>query len=92
MSSLRADSEKATTAHSVLSSFQYSLRPFPSDALHRFTALSGIGRLTETVTHLTGSPLPLGMGLHTGLTVYFKDEIESFVYFFLQRSTICTFS
>ena len=43
----------------------------------------GIGRLTETVKHLSGSPLPLGMRLHTGLTVYFN--------LFLQRSTIYTF-
>ena len=30
-----------TTALSVLFSFQYFLRLFPRDAIHRFTALSG---------------------------------------------------
>ena len=36
-----ADAAKVTTALSVLFSFQYFLRLFPRDALHRFTALSG---------------------------------------------------
>ena len=39
----------------------------------------GIGRLPETVKHLAGSPWPSGMGLLSGLTVYFEEEIESFV-------------
>ena len=43
-----------------------------------------------TVKHLTGSPRPLGKGLRNGLTVYFKEEIEAFVFLFLQRSTSST--
>ena len=39
-----------------------------------------IGRLPETVKYLTGSPWPLGMGLWSGLTVYFKKEFEAFVF------------
>ena len=31
----------------------------------------GIGRLPETVKHVTVSPCPFGMGLRSGLTVYF---------------------
>ena len=30
--------------------------------------------------YLTGSPWPLGMGLLSGLTDYFKEEFESFVF------------
>ena len=50
----------------------------------------GIGRLPETVKHLAVSPCPLGMGLRSGLTVYFEEEIEAFVFLFLQHSTSST--
>ena len=49
----------------------YILHLFSNDALHLFT---DVGRLTETVEHLTYSPLPSGMGLQKGLTAYFKEE------------------
>ena len=39
-----------------------------------------VGRLPETVKHLTGSPWPLGMGLRSGLTAYSKEEFEAFVF------------
>ena len=39
-----------------------------------------IGRLPETVKYLTGSPWPLGMGLWSGVAVYFKEEFEAFVF------------
>ena len=38
-----------------------------------------VGRLPETVKHLTGSTWPLVMGLRSGLTAYFKEEFEAFV-------------
>ena len=50
----------------------------------------GIGRLLETVKHLAVSPCLLGMGLQSGLTVYFEEEIEAFVFLFLQHSTSST--
>ena len=50
----------------------------------------GIGRLQETVKHLAVSPCPLRLGLRSGLTVYFEEEIEAFVFHFLQRSTSST--
>ena len=50
----------------------------------------GIGRLRETVKHVTGSPWPLGMGLRSGLTAYFKEEFEAFVFLFLQLSMSST--
>ena len=50
----------------------------------------GIGRLPETVKHLTGSPWPSGTGLQSGLTVYFDEEFEAFVFLFLQLSTSST--
>ena len=51
---------------------------------------SGIGGLHETVKHLAVSPWPSGMGLRSGLTVYFEEEIEAFVFLFLQRSSSST--
>ena len=52
----------------------------------------GIGRLPETVKHLAVSPCPLGLGLRSGLPVYFEEEIEAFVFLFLQRSSSSTAS
>ena len=49
----------------------------------------GIGLLPETVKHPTGSPWPLGMGLRSGLTVYFEEEFEAFVFLFLQLCPTC---
>ena len=52
-----------------------------------------IGRLPETVKHLTGSPWPSGMGLRSGLTDYFKEEFEAFVFldgFFEAVSSVYT--
>ena len=55
-------------------------------ATHFIASPRSIGRLPETVKYLTGSPLPLGMLLRSGPTVYFKEESEAAVYLFLQRT------
>ena len=62
MACWRADAEKETTAHSVLSSFQYLLRPFPSDAFHRFTALSGYWPFAGDSEASDWQPMALGDG------------------------------
>ena len=89
MSSWLADAAKETTALSVLFSFQH----FVCSTTHFIASprSPGIGRLPGTVKHLAVSPCPLGMGLRSGLTVFFfEEEIEAFVFLFLQRSTSST--
>ena len=86
-----ADAEKETTAHSVLFSFQYLLRLFPRDALHRFTALSGHWPFAGDSEASDWQPMALkGWDFRNGLTVYFKEDSEAFVYLFLQRRASST--
>ena len=69
-----ADAAKETTALSVLFSFHYFLRLFHATHFIASPRSPGIGRLPETVKHLAVSPCPLGMGLRSGLTVYFEGR------------------
>ena len=77
-----ADAHKVATALSVLVSFQYFLRLF--HAKHFFASQRSpvIGRLPETVRHLTGSSWHFGMGLRGWLTASVQQEFEAFVPFF----------
>ena len=86
----RADAEKETTALSVLLSLQYLLRLFPRDALLRFTALSGHWPFAGDSEASGCQPISLGDGTPEWATVYFEEEIEAFVFLFLQRSTSST--
>ena len=66
-----------------------SLSTRRTSSLHR--ALRALAGVLETVKHLAVSPCSSGLGLWSGLTtVYFEEEIEAFVFLFLQRSTNST--
>ena len=79
-----ADASNEATALSVLFSFHYFVR-FHATHFIASPRSPGIGRLLETVKHLTVIPCPLGLGLRS-LTVYFKEEFEAFMFVFLQLS------
>ena len=86
-----SDAEKETTALSVLFSFQFLLRLFPRDALHRFTALSGHWPFAGDSEASDWQPMAFRNGTpEWGLTAHFKEEFEAFVFLFLQRSTSST--
>ena len=80
-----AVASKERTALSVLFSLQYFI--FPFDAFRRFTELSGHWPFAGDSEASSLQPMALGMGLWSGLTVYFKEEFEAFVFLFLQLCT-----
>ena len=85
-----ADAEKVITALSVLFSFQYLLRLFPRDALHRFTAHSGHWPFAGDSEASDWQPMALGDGTPEWADSLFQGEFEAFVFLFLQLSTSST--
>ena len=86
------DAEKVTTALSVLFSFQYLLRPFPRDALHRFTALSGHWPFARDSEASDWQPMALRDGITEWAYTFFQEEDSVIKYPFLKRRTKSTAS
>ena len=85
-----ADAEKETTALSVLFSFQYLLPHFPRDALQRYTALSGHWPFAADSEASDWAAHGFWGWDSGGLTAYFKEEFEAFVFLFVQLSSSST--
>ena len=71
-----ADAAKETTALSVLFSFQYFLRLFPRDALHRFTALSGHWPFAGDSEASGCQPMPLRVGTPEWADSLFQGRVR----------------